>query len=107
MHGQEDAAESVLIKLHRKNMGESSDRLEFLAMKAQIDLEMETRIGFRQIFRTPALRRRFLTGWVAMSGTQFSGVIILLSLYFKVYYVIELANLWNSLPECHLRIFGI
>jgi hypothetical protein len=84
MHGQEDAAEAVLIKLHGNNSGVTSDRLEFLAMKAQIDLEMETRVDFMQMLRTPTLRRRFITGWMAMSGTQFSGVIILLSVYFNL-----------------------
>jgi hypothetical protein len=49
-------------------------------MKARIDLDMEKRISTWQALRIPSVKRRFMLGFLAMMGTQCSGLIVLLSM---------------------------
>jgi hypothetical protein len=52
-------------------------------MKAQINFEAETRTSWKQAFSKKSLRKRFILGALAMSGTQFSGLIVILSEYLR------------------------
>jgi MFS family permease len=82
LNGYEEAAEKVLITLHKdsSDLDNSTTRKEFILMKAQIDLEAEdTHQGVRKMFSDPHLRKRFIVGWLTMTGTQSSGAIIVLS----------------------------
>lgn len=81
MHGRAEEAEKVLMKLHADKS--DPDNLfahsEMIVMKHQIDYEMQHRLTIRDAFRQPSMRRRFLVGWLAMSGTQAGGLIVVLS----------------------------
>ncbi len=71
----------MLIKLHRdpSDPTNSFAEKEYLIMKAQIEMEIETRMTYRQAFAKPSMRKRFIIGWLTMSGTQFSGLLVILS----------------------------
>ena len=81
MKGRHEAAEKVLVKLHRDHSDptDSFARKEYLIMKAQIELEAETPLSYTQAIKKPSMRRRFILGWLTMSGTQFSGLLVILS----------------------------
>ncbi len=84
MKGSFEESEKVLIKLHQdpSDPTHSFARKEYLIMKSQIDLEAETTMTLRQAFRSKSLRKRFILGALTMSGTQFSGLIVILSKLF-------------------------
>jgi hypothetical protein len=81
MQGRYEAARAVLIRCH----GDSADptnsfaKREYDSMKAQLDFELTANLSAMQMIRTPSLRKRFLLGWVVMSGLQFGGVLVILS----------------------------
>jgi hypothetical protein len=81
MKGRHEEAEQVLVKLHRdpSDPTNSFAAKEYLIMKAQIEMEIETRMSYRQAFAKPSMRKRFIIGWLTMSGTQFSGLLVILS----------------------------
>jgi hypothetical protein len=71
-----------VIKLH-KDAGDPTDSFthhELIIMKGRIDLDMEKRISTWQALRIPSVKRRFMLGFLAMMGTQCSGLIVLLSM---------------------------
>lgn len=80
-HGKAEQAEKVMVALHRDHSDPSDSfaHREFDLMKAQIDYEMETKKTILQHLKTPSMRRRFLLGFLTMSGTQFSGLLVILS----------------------------
>lgn len=80
-HGRSEEAKEVMVKLHRdKEDSTNSFALqEFKIMTAQIDMELENRMGTWQALKIPSMRKRFLLGFVAMMGTQCSGLVVLLS----------------------------
>lgn len=81
MKGRHEAAEAVLLKLH-KDPSDPEDmyaKSEYLIMKSQIDLEAETQWSLSRAFTSPTLRKRFILGWLTMSGTQFTGLLVILS----------------------------
>lgn len=81
LNGRAEQAQEILIKLHhtRADVGHTFARNEFRLMKAQIDLEAEETQHLSRIWTNRHLLKRFVVGWVAMSGTQASGSIIILS----------------------------
>jgi MFS family permease len=81
LNGRADQAQEVLIKLHHNqaDVDHTFARNEFHLMKAQIDLEAEETQHISSIWKNRHLLKRFVVGWVAMSGTQASGSIIILS----------------------------
>jgi hypothetical protein len=80
-NGKADEAEKVLVALHRERSDPNNvfAHNEMAIMKHQIDYERERSLSFKQALRTPSMRRRFLVGWLAMSGTQAGGLIVVLS----------------------------
>jgi len=80
-HGRPEEAEEVMVKLHRDKEDPSNSFAlqEFKIMKAQIDLELEKKISTWQALKIPSVRRRFFLGFMAMMGTQCSGLVVLLS----------------------------
>lgn len=67
LNGQEEAAERILISLHKDSADPSDIKThhEFALMKVQIDLEAEeTNQGVVKIWRDPHLRKRFIV-WLA------------------------------------------
>jgi len=87
LNGRADQAQEVLIKLHHNqaDVDHTFARNEFHLMKAQIDLEAEETQHISSIWKNRHLLKRFVVGWVAMSGTQASGSIIILT-YSSVIY---------------------
>jgi hypothetical protein len=83
MQGRYEAAEAVLVKLH-KHKSDPEDlyaKKEYLIMKSQIDLEAETQWSLSRAFTSPSLRKRFILGYATMCGTQFTGLLVILSQY--------------------------
>lgn len=81
MRGEYEAATAVLIKLHTRK-GDSGDTFahnEMALMKRQIIYELNNRIPFLEAIRKPSMYRRFIIGFLVMTGTQFSGLIVVLS----------------------------
>lgn len=83
MKGRYEKAEAVLIKLHKdsRDPNDSYAKNEYLIMKSQIDLEAETQWSLSGAFTSPSLRKRFILGYLTMSGTQFTGLLVILSVY--------------------------
>lgn len=83
MNDRGEEAERVLIRLHKtKDDPNNAFALkEMSIVKAQIDHESRNRLTVREAFKNAAMRKRFITGWLAMSGTQASGLIVVLSKY--------------------------
>lgn len=83
-HGRPEDAKEVMVKLHsdKEDPTNSFALQEFKIMTAQIDLELENKIGTWQALKIPSMRKRFLLGFVAMMGTQCSGLVVLLSKMF-------------------------
>lgn len=83
-----------MVQLHRdKNDPTNSFALqEFKIMTAQIDLELENRIGTWQALKIPSMRKRFFLGFVAMMGTQCSGLVVLLSKILSPFRLITISD---------------
>ncbi|KAF2806030.1 general substrate transporter [Mytilinidion resinicola] len=81
-HGHEERALKTLIKLH-KDKNDDSDtfaRHEFSIIKAQTDLDMEKGMMTTwQALKISSVRKRFIIGFLAMMGTQCSGLLVLLT----------------------------
>jgi hypothetical protein len=81
MQGRHEEAEAVFLLLH----GDSSDpentfaHKEYLIMQSQLSLEAEKRLTITAALKQPSMRKRFILGWLTMSGTQFSGLLVILS----------------------------
>jgi hypothetical protein len=81
MHDRAEEAKRVLIALHKK----SSDpnhlfaQKELSIIKNQIDYEKQTRLPVWQALKKRSLQKRFLIGFLSMSCTQCSGLLVVLS----------------------------
>jgi len=86
MNGNAEKAENVLKRLHHDKADPTSSypHNEFLLMKAQIDLEAETKPSMWNCVRDPHLRKRFIAGILAASATQASGSIVILSKFVEL-----------------------
>lgn len=82
MHGKRDAAEKILCRLHKDPADPTNSfaHKEMRIIQAQVDMDVESSLTIRQAFKSPSLRKRFIIGWLAMSGTQFSGLLVILSI---------------------------
>ncbi|OCK80946.1 general substrate transporter [Lepidopterella palustris CBS 459.81] len=87
MHGKRDAAEKILCRLHKDPADPTNSfaHKEMRIIQAQVDMDVESSLTIRQAFKSPSLRKRFIIGWLAMSGTQFSGLLVILT-YQQVIY---------------------
>lgn len=105
MKGRHEAAEQVLIRLHKDKSDSSNSyaKNEYLIMKTQLDMEAETQWSLVQAFKSPSLRKRFILGWWAMSGTQFTGLLVILSISISCSETMQLTDKRDSLPTSHLR----
>jgi hypothetical protein len=106
MKGFVEESENVLIKLHKdpSDPTDSFAKKEYLIMKAQIDLEAENPLTLREAFRSKSLRKRFILGALTMSGTQFSGLIVILSELFRTFHVWVLCS--DILPAYQQVIYA-
>jgi hypothetical protein len=80
-HGKAEAARDLMIKLHRDNEDPTNAFAlkEYAIMTAQLDLEAEKKISTFQALKIASIRRRFILGFLAMMGTQCSGLVVILS----------------------------
>jgi hypothetical protein len=81
MNGRYEAAEKVLKALHRDptDPEDTYAHNEMILMRRQIDYEQSRKTTLLQALKKPSLRRRFIVGFLVMSGTQCSGLIVVLS----------------------------
>lgn len=81
MHDRVDQAERVLISLHRNDSdpNDSFARKELFVIKKQIDYEVQNRLPLWQALKRRPLQKRFLIGFLSMSCTQCSGLLVVLS----------------------------
>jgi hypothetical protein len=99
MNDRSAEAEMVLTRLHKNkdDPNHSFARKEMSIMKMQIDLESRNRLTVAEAFKNAAMRRRFITGWLAMSGTQASGLIVVLSkILFSIGFGLPLPRMRSS-----------
>jgi hypothetical protein len=81
MQGRYERAEETLKALH-KDPADPDDTYahnEMILMRRQIDYEQSRKTSLLQALRKPSLRLRFIVGFLVMSGTQCSGLIVVLS----------------------------
>ncbi|KAF7557364.1 hypothetical protein G7Z17_g637 [Cylindrodendrum hubeiense] len=107
IQGREAEAEATMIKLHRvkDDPTDSFARQEFMVTKAQLDLDMQNRTTVWNAFHIPSLRKRLIIGFLAMMGTQCSGLNVLLSyspviyggLGFSPFMTNVMAGLWTTM----------
>jgi hypothetical protein len=78
-HGEE--AKRNLIMLHKSNDDQhhSFANKEFEIVKAQIDHEVQHHESLLHALKRRSMQKRFLIGWLAMSGTQASALLVVLS----------------------------
>jgi hypothetical protein len=81
MHDRAEEAKKVLIALHKK-AGDQSHlfaQKELFVIKNQIDYENQNRLPVWQALKKRSLQKRFLIGFLSLSCTQCSGLIVALS----------------------------
>jgi hypothetical protein len=81
MHDRAEEAERVLISLHKNanDAGDTFARKELFLIKKQIDYETQNRLPVWQALKQRSLQKRFLIGFLSMSATQCSGLLVVLS----------------------------
>lgn len=72
-----------MTKIHRDKNDSTHEfaKSEFNIMSAQLDLEMEKKISTWNALKVPSVRKRFMLGFLAMMGTQCSGLVVILGTY--------------------------
>jgi hypothetical protein len=81
MHDRAEEAKKVLIALH-KNVSDENHlfaQKELFVIKNQIDYENKNRLPMWQALKKRSLQKRFLIGFLSMSCTQCSGLLVVLS----------------------------
>jgi hypothetical protein len=81
MHDRAEEAKKVLIGLHKKDSDptHSFAQKELFVIKKQIDYENQNRLPVWQALKKRSLQKRFLIGFLSMSCTQCSGLLVVLS----------------------------
>jgi hypothetical protein len=81
MHDRSEEAKKVLISLHKKDSDptHSFAQKELFVIKKQIDYENQNRLSVWQALKKRSLQKRFLIGFLSMSCTQCSGLLVVLS----------------------------
>jgi hypothetical protein len=81
MHDRAEEAEKVLIALHKKPTDPNHlfAQKELFVIKNQINYENSNRLPVWQALKNRSLQKRFLIGFLSMSCTQCSGLLVVLS----------------------------
>jgi hypothetical protein len=81
MHDRAEEAKKVLIALHKKPSDPNHlfAQKELFVIKNQIDYENSKRLPVWQALKKRSLQKRFLIGFLSMSCTQCSGLLVVLS----------------------------
>ena len=81
MHDRAEEAENILIALHKRKNDPHNlfAQKELLVIKNQIDYERQHRLPVWQALKKRSLQKRFLIGFLSMSCTQCSGLLVVLS----------------------------
>ncbi|KAI0136171.1 general substrate transporter [Xylariales sp. AK1849] len=86
-NGRQKEVEATMIKLHKTKSDpiDSFARKEFIISRAQLDLDLQKKTSIWKAMSKPSQRKRFILGFLAMMGTQYSGLDVLLVSNFWIY----------------------